>query len=110
MTVPTIVTGDDMYIPVTLKKNGATFAISQTGTVKARVVTTDHFKTLTVSIDQQRSMAGADWANSLVVVNIPSAQSATITQYGQAVLEIQVTDPGKTTWFANVNVIKGNID
>ncbi len=109
MGKPTIVTGDDIAIPVTLKKDGATFAIDAGATIKARLVSSDHKTTYSDEIDQSNVAPGADWDNSLVVVAFGSAETVEITHQGVAALEIQVDDSGKRTWFVTVNIVKGNI-
>lgn len=106
-----LVTGDDIAIPVTLKVNGATFNIPGTATVKARLVSTDHSAVITGGLEAVQSDAspGADWANSLVVVEFAGADTSAITYQGKALIEIQVDDNGKRTWFVTVKVVTGNI-
>ncbi len=110
MSIPIIVTGDDVLLPATLKKNGATFTIDPGAEVKARLVATDHYKVYSTTVTQAESAPGADWANSLVIVSLPSAVTTEITQQGKASLEIQVLDTYKLTWFAEVEILRGNID
>ena len=105
----TIVTGDDVVLPVTLKKNNATFAIGSGATVKAALVSTDHKTVLAGPVTCSALAAGADWSVALVIVTFPSLATAGITAQGPAMLEIQVDDGGKLTWFTEVKIEIGNI-
>lgn len=108
-----LVTGDDIAIPVTLKVNGATFTIPGTATVKARLVRTDHSEPIPGSLEAVQSDAapGADWANSLVVVEFAGSDTSGIVaaDQGKALIEIQVDDNGKRTWFVSVKLVLGQI-
>ena len=107
-----IVTGDDVRLVVTLKKDGAVFPITTTpvpAVVKARVVGPQHQAALSGEVAQSHLTSGADWANSLVVVLMDSVTTAAIAQQGAAFLEIQVHDGIKITWFVPVTIIKGHI-
>lgn len=108
-TTPVIVTGDDVLLYVTLKKNGATFAIDTGATVQARIINQHTTTNLTDAVEQVSTTAGADWDNSLVAVIFDSATTATIAKAGPARLEIQVDDGGKRTWFVNINIVLGTI-
>ena len=111
MSVPKLVTGDDIVLPVTLKKNGVTFTIAPTAVVYAMLVNKTRTKKYTESIAQLNSATGADWANSLVVVELASVDTIEIpNSVNSELLEIQVNDDGRRTWFATVDIIKGNID
>jgi len=110
MSQPKLVTGDDLAIPVTLKKDGVVFAIADTATVKARLVSVDHDAVYCDEIGQSKDTTGADWSNSLVVVVVASTDTVDMTHQGLALLEIQVDDDGKRTWFVIVNIVTGNID
>lgn len=108
MSGPVIVTGDDVSLAVTLKKNGATFSIDAGATVEASIITPDRGTILVAATAQASATPGADWANSLVVVQFSSA----LTNYaytGTVVIEIQVDDSGKTTFFATANSVEGTI-
>lgn len=104
-----IVFGGDVALPVTLKKDGATFIISPSATVKAAVVSMDREATLISESLLSISAAGADWPNSLVIAEFPSALSAAAVEIGDALLEIQVDDGGKQTWFVPVFIVRGSI-
>jgi len=106
-----ITTGDDVAIPVTLKKNGVTFAIDAAATVKAALVSTDRSSKLSADVTCSNAAAGADWANSLVVVEFSSAVSGAVTvpDSGRCLLEIQVDDSGKLTWTAPLQIVAGLI-
>lgn len=107
MSNPIIVVGDDINIPVTLKKNGVVFAINGSAVVKARFISTDHLLALCADTTQSNATSGANWSASLVVIVFPAATTATIEYQGEAVLEIQVDDSGKTTWFTPVTITRG---
>jgi len=107
MAIPTFVTGDDIVVPVTLKKNGVVFTINPTATVKAALVGTNHENRLCDDVMQSSAAAGANWAASLVVVSLPSSSTSGITHQGDALLEIQVDDGGKRTWFVPITIVTG---
>lgn len=109
MATPILVTGDDTSLSVTLKKNGQTFNIDTGATVQASLVTPNHIKTIMNPVGVLSTATGADWTNSLIVIELTSAETGAITDYGDALLEIQVDDSGKTTFFANINVTRGTI-
>jgi hypothetical protein len=111
MATPKLVTGDDVAISVTLKKNNATFTIDPTATVTAALVDTQHTSTYMLPVAQSAAAPGADWANSLVVVEFAGTDTQSIDFQGGALLEIQIDDtvntPGKTTFFAKVSIVSG---
>lgn len=109
MASPKIVTGDDVSIPVVLKKNGATFVISGDAVVFVRLVSNDHYQTYSESVSQSLGNVGNNLSASSLMVELPSATTEVLTYYGAAQLEIQVADPKKQTWFVPVEVVKGNI-
>ena len=109
MSTPIIVTGDNISLPVTLKKNGATFVIDAAATVKAMIVSRDHRESLTAAVAQVSTAAGADWPNSLVVVEFAPADTSGIAFQGEALIEIEVTEGIKKTWFVTVEIVRGNI-
>lgn len=114
----TITTGDDSKISHTLLKDGTTFTIPETATITCRVITMDH-DVLTSTAVQDSEATGADWGNSLVLVELPASITNEIAEKTQswrngeisAKLETQVEDAGnKLTWFQPIKVIKGTID
>lgn len=106
-----IVTGDDVALPVTLKKDAATFSIDAGATVQASLVSIDRSTTIVSAVTCSNVATGADWPNSLVVVEFSSAQTTAIldADLGFALLEIQVDDGGKLTWFVSIEIEKGTI-
>jgi hypothetical protein len=92
-----------------LKKNGATFGITVAATIKARLVSVDRKTLYSEEVVQSITEVGNDLANSLVVVRFMPTDTASIVYQGKARLEIQVDDGGKTTWFADVDIVRGNI-
>lgn len=107
MTV--LVAGDDMVLAVALKKDGAAFAIAAGATVKAALISQDRKRLLCGPVTCSNDAFGADWPNSLVMVLFPSAATSAITEFKPALLEIEVHDGGKLTWFADVKIVNGKI-
>lgn len=110
-----LVLGDDWAIPVTLRVGDApmTFAIDSSAIIKARIIGKKHCETLTDVVDVLEAAVGSDWANSKVVVEIPSAINGVIEIQGAAVLEVQVNDAtgiGIQTFFGAVSLLRGTID
>jgi len=108
MSIPTITTGDDVSIAATLTKDGASFTIDPGDTVEASIVSRYKSTVLISPVAQSSSANGADWANSLVVVNFTSAQTA-VDFAGLAFLEVQVDDGTKQTFFSSIKLVKGTI-
>jgi len=104
-----IVTGDDVALPVQLKKDGKIFAIDAGATIKAAVINLNRSETIIPEVTCLSNAAGADWDNSLVVVEFNSAATSAVTDYDKALLELQVDDGGKLTWFVSVEFQKGTI-
>jgi len=105
----TLVPGDDTSFPVELEKDHAAFLINGSATILAAVTTKNKNKVLIPATAVVEAAPGSDWANSLVVVEFTEAQTELVTHFGSALLEIQVDDGGKTTWFAPITIIKGTI-
>ena len=105
-----LVTGDPLIKTIGLEKDNAAFNIPSGTTVKAAVVSYDRKQLLTSIATVSELEDGSDWAQSTIVVNISKAETAAITEYGQALLEIQVADGNEETWFIAVNIIQGQID
>lgn len=105
-----IVTGDDAKIIVMLMANGKSFVINPGAIVTAAVVSSDHKTRLTDIVPVHLDAPDTDLSRSTIVVLIPSIQTAAINVFKPALLEIQVNDTGKQTWFADVSIIKGQID
>lgn len=107
--IPVITTGDNISLQVTLKKDGSTFNIDSGATVQASIIDKTHKTVLAGPITQSNATAGADWANSLVIVEFSPTDTSSITYQGEARLEIQVDDSGKTTFFADISILLGTI-
>lgn len=108
MTTPLLTTGDDFTLPLILKKNALAFAINPAADVKARIVSADRTQLFCDPVAQVSTVPGADWANSLVVVSLPAA-AASLQFQGIALLEIQVNDGTKITWFVPIKIVRGSI-
>jgi hypothetical protein len=109
MATPTLVSGDDIVMSVQLYKDGATFNINAGATVEARLVSLEHDEYYTDPVVQSNSAPGAAWATSLVTVEFAEADTLNVTHQGAALLEIQVDDNGKSTWFEGVAIVTGTI-
>lgn len=107
--VAVIVSGDDAVLAVTLTKEGATFAISSGATVKAALVSIDRAEVLIPAVTCNPDVSAADWDNSLVAVQFSASATSEVNDYGPALLEVQIDDGGKLTWFVDAHVVKGNI-
>lgn len=110
--IPNLTTGDDIILPVQLYKSAVNFVINGTATVKASIVSKDRKKILVAPVTLSKDTTGADWFNSLLIVEFAAADTTSITsnQLGSVLLEIQVDDGGKLTWFAKVKLVQGTID
>lgn len=111
---PEVVQGDDLELGVTLKRKRAgdaslaTFTISNGADVKAQFVDISKNITIGPEVTCQFGATGADWANSLVVIEMTSAQSGTIMHTGMAYARVRVTDNSKrNTYYAPVEIIEG---
>jgi hypothetical protein len=104
-----IVTGDDVSMLVSLKKDGSNFVIAPSATVQAAIVSQDRSALLAGPVTCNNSAPGANWSLSQVVIQIPSASTGAIAAYAPALVEIQVDDGGKLTWFVGIEIVKGNI-
>lgn len=97
-----ITAGDDLKISIQLTKQDQVFTINPTATVQAAFVSADGTVTGPVAVTE---IGGSDWANSLIVVSMPSATSTTLP-VGRATLEIEIDDNGKTTWHVDHYYVK----
>lgn len=104
-----IVTGDDSVLPVELTKDGTSFVIDSGATIFATVTNKSKKTTLIETTSVLEATAGSDWPSSLIMVAFTSAQTAAVTNMGSCLLEIQVDDGGKQTWFADITIVKGTI-
>ena len=104
-----IVSGDDVALPTTLRKDGKTFAINPTATIKASLISEDRETILISPVDVLEATGGSDWSNSLIVVAFPSASTLGLTPTAEATIEVQVDDGGKLTWFTSIEISKGTI-
>ena len=105
-----IVTGDDENILIQLYRDSATFTIDPTATVKAAVVNAGRSAIMAGPVTCLSDATGADWTTALVAVNLTSAQTAAITRYGSAILEVEVEDSaGKQTYSDSVTIVRGLI-
>jgi len=105
----TLTSGDDITISAQLYKDEAAFSISGGADVKARVIGTSHSTVHFTTVTCDSGASGADWANSLVVITFPASATSGSTHRGPAVLEIEVNDGGKNTFFADVVLEVGTI-
>jgi len=114
MSAINLVTGDPLIKTINLTKvndaGESTFNIPvSTATVTVAVVSNDHARRLTSQIAVSSAETGSDWSTSTIVTNISKAETEAISEFGLALLEIQVTDTDEITWFHPVNIINGLI-
>ena len=109
MPLASIVTGDDSVLPIELRKEQQAFVIANTATIKASVISKSRKVVLIPAVDVLETNVGSVWGTSLVVVQFTSAETAAITRFSEALLEVQVDDGGKITWFAPIQIQKGTI-
>lgn len=105
----TLVTGDDSQLVVRLLRDGQPFPIVSTATVSAALVSQDHKRKLSDTIVALPTGAGAKWDMSLVALLFPSAVTDAITEFGPALVEIQVAGIITETWFIDVQIVKGQV-
>ena len=105
-----LVTGDDINIEQTLTKNNATFVINSSATIKASLITRDRATILVAPVTVLESTTGSDWPNSKIIVLFAESLTAQLTNFGPVLLEIQVDDGGKLTWFVKTELVQGTID
>lgn len=106
-----ITTGDHSKIPVTLKRDGATFSIDAGATIKAILTGADRITLLTEEVTIDNAAVGTDLPNSKFIVEFTKAQTLAIIDYGPAYLEVQVEEivDEPDTWTDEVLIRKGNI-
>ena len=89
-------TRDDWDISVTLKTDGTAEDVSGASEIKAAIIGPSGVAAGPYTLSA--GAAGADWLNGVVIVEVPSADTANIPSGGYE-LEIQVTTAGKKkTW------------
>ena len=108
MSTPILVTGDDFNLPVILTANAV--PVNLTGSViTAAIVNFAHDAVILAGIAQPQANAGSDWPNGIAGIAFSKADTADISTYGIALIEIQVAGVTTSTWFTPVMIIKGNI-
>ena len=99
-----IAIGDDVDMPVHLERKtnnvSSSFVISPTAVVRAALHKEGETEPLGgVVVTADEGAAGADWANSLVVLTFGAADTSKLEVSENAILEIEVVDGGiKSTW------------
>lgn len=108
----TIVTGDDIDLSVTLQTSGGS-AVDVSAATSIKVALANPTRTASVAGPYTASSgtSGASWGSGVVVVRVPAADSAAITN-ASVLVEVQVVLGGATTTYlgtARVAVIPGVI-
>jgi len=101
-------TDDDWDIEYTVKKDGAAYDVSAATNISASVVDSDGIdpQTVIAAVTCDSGATGADWANGVVIIEIPAASTG-VTTLGQVFIELQVTLGGKKqTWPRKAIIIK----
>ena len=104
-----IVTGDDKSLPLVLSVDGVVEPINQVAVIKVAIIDEGHTQKWLNEVTVDTSAAGSDLDNGLIVVAWTEAETGAISSLGRALLEIQVDDGGKDTYFAEVTIINGLI-
>ena len=107
-----VVTGDAFDLGVTLTKNKQPFEIPTGTTIKAALVARDRKSRLTNTVDVSLTTPGTDVTQALIIVRFMESDTAPITRYGPALLEINMTDPGGVkhpSWYVDVLIVQGQI-
>lgn len=110
MTLPVLVTGDDFVVLVDLTANDLAYVVDAGAEVRACLISLDNRIALSDVVTQSSATAGAAWVTGRVAIVLGAAITAAITSVGLAQIEIQVSQGGgKSTWFAGVRIVKGQI-
>lgn len=115
MIIPKYTTGDDLEIPVTIKKDGNPVSIDTGATIKAAFVSKDGRELISPVVTCSSTATGADWPNGIVIVSMGSSDSSKIKvpKNGLAQLEVEIDDnvnsTGKLTRKGYVIIEKGNV-
>ena len=111
--IATLITGDDSSFPIQLTKDGLPFTIPSDAEIKASLITKDKKSVFVYPFFVSEVGNGQDdWVNSLLLVTFTASATNGInvtTQNSSALIEIQIDDGSKTTWFMKVKLIKGTI-
>lgn len=105
----TLVTGDEGLTKIQLTKDGSPFSINTSATVKVGIVTADHKELLSSVVTCLHTSPGCDWSTSLVSFSFPNAATQDIVITKPVMLELEVDDGGKLTWFIPIKLLKGQI-
>ena len=108
MSKPILVTGDDFNLPIILTSNQIPVNLIGS-TITVAIVNISHDNVILAGIAQPQANAGSDWANGIAGIAFSKVDTAAISTYGMAFLEIQVAGATTNTWFSPVMIIKGNI-
>jgi hypothetical protein len=117
MSIPNIVTGDDFRFPTILRKKTpdqtqlTTFVIPADAVVTARLVSADRLSAYSVEVVQDLTVAGTDLNNSKVIIVFSGVETSfpAPKNTSNALLEIQVNDGLKQTFFGWVRILQGQI-
>lgn len=111
-----LVTGDTFSAVCVLKAGDPLRTYDFTSAeIKVAVVSADHGELWCDAVDQSISLPGNVPASGVLKVRLSTTDTAMcekfVTGTAEAMLEIQVTDSnGVNTWFADIYVMKGNIE
>lgn len=104
----TIVTENGITELLQLHKNGSTFNIQASATVKAAIVSYDRSTLLAGPFAMLSTNEGADWSTSLLALIVASTETTGLAQ-GKVKLEVKVEDTDEESWFYDARIVKGNI-
>lgn len=105
----TLVTGDEGLTKIQLTKEGSPFSINTSATVKVGIVTADHKELLSSVVTCLHTSPECDWSTSLISFSFLNAATQNIIITKPAMLELEVDDGGKLTWFIPIKLLKGQL-
>lgn len=111
-----ITTGDDFLLQLTLTENEITpTAIDLTGaTIQVAVISKNFSERYSTPVALNSAALGADWANGIIIINIPQTVTVEIDTYiygnCNGWLEIEVTRGAIVqTWYQAVTIKQGHV-
>jgi len=106
-----VFTGDDWDIQFTVNKNKVVYDVSTATDISASIVDSDGINPTTIisAVTCSSGATGADWANGVVIIEIPNGSTGVDPQ--NAYVELQVTLASKKSTWPRQNIVikKGTI-
>lgn len=89
--------GDTTLITFTLLKDGSSFNITATSTVKVRFYEGDTLNSEIGTVTATNTETGADWSNSVVTVKLAKTVTALLTNNARLEPRVSITDDSEET-------------